>query len=179
MKIRQYNGENKLTRKNIISVAKAFYDGLSYDKEYAPAGWDFEPGARLVDLGTGIKKEEGFSFEKELSQFDRWKEKNEKIYHIAKEKMDKCGLMFMDVIFLPRTYEGSVNYYEDCHTHWIPTICAFDEYSHKYVFEENTLKWYSLKVEQMEYDVPCEICERGTDLGMGAFVRFLSGLIFF
>jgi len=179
MKIRQYNGENKLTRNNIISVARALYDGLSYEKEYAPAGWAFEPGARLKNLATGIKKEDEFLFDKELTQFDRWYEKNEKIYHLAKEQMDKCKLMLIDVVFLPRTYEGSVNYYEDCHTHWLPTICAFDEHYHKYVFEEDAMKWYPLSIEQMEYDVACEICEWRTSLGMGAFVRFLSGLIFF
>lgn len=180
MKIKKYDGSNKLTRKNIISVAKDFYDGLTYDKEYAPAGWDFEPGARLVNLKTGIKKGEDF-FEDELSQFDRWQEKNAEIFELAKSKMKgdelTCRkLWYLDLIFLPTTYEGSVEYY-DCATHWKPTLIALDRGNHKYVFEEDKEKWYPLRVEQEEYDVPCAICDWGTTLGMGAFVRFLSGLI--
>ncbi|MDO4282928.1 MAG: hypothetical protein Q4D02_04750 [Clostridia bacterium] len=191
MKIKKYNGENKLTRKNIISVAKAFYDGLSYDKEFAPAGWDFEPGARLVNLksnlwlnpDTGLMKTSPFEDEdwedeelEEMTQFDRWMMKHSEIYHEAIRQMKELKLKWLDITFLPSTLDGSVEY-SDCCTHWKPTINAFDEENQRFVFEENRKRWYMLKIEQEEYDVPCGICDWGTALGMGAFVRFLEGLI--
>ena len=171
MKIKNYDGSNKLTRSNVVSVVAAFYKGLSYAKDYAPAGWDFEFCARLANLGTGIKKGN-----KEVSQFDRWIEKNNDIYQEAIRTMRELNLSLIDVAFMPETNYGEV-LYSECATYWKPSITAWNENREIYIFEEGKNCWYQLMVIEDGYDVPCEVCEWNTVTAMGAFARFLRGLL--
>ena len=173
MKIKRYAGENKLTRKNIISVAKAFYDGLSYDKKYAPAGWDFEPGARLVDLKTGRSK--GFGLLEKETEFDRWYNEYRETYQMAIDRLNNEKLDCISVAYLPSTFKGNILYDDYCATYWEPTIVAYGwskEYGYqRYVFEDG--QWYLLKIEAKDYDNALG----DTEIAFGAFVRFLGGIL--
>ena len=172
MKIKRYAGENKLTRKNVISVAKAFYDGLSYDKKYAPAGWDFEPGARLVDLKTGRSK--GFGLLEKETEFDRWYNEYRETYQMAIDSLNNEKLDCISVAYLPSTLEGYI-LYSECSTYWKPTIVAVgwsEDYGYqRYVFEDG--QWYLLQIEEERYDNALGESETA----YGAFVRFLGGIL--
>lgn len=160
-----YKSNEKLNMSNILSVTKAFYNGLTYDKEFYPSDIPFEPGCRLSALEINIQNADGSI--KYQTALELWYIKNGRLFNSL--DMLPTGYTEKDVRYLPKNHHGLVSC-DNYKTHWIPTICAYDRLGYLRVYDNSTNFWKILEVDTKS--------NQNNNSLNSAFAQFLSNLFF-